>query len=219
MDNNFKKMATVILLPLVLFSCDIFKNNQSQAVRTPQSDESDSNNSSPIEQSVAEAVNTVASRYQSAATNISNLCSLPREFTNPVLYDQYCGRSCLPANNSCDEHSDCCSHRCTNGVCQVGGGHFVPIGERCRDYTECETGKCNPHPTEPYKICYGSLSRGICEFITETCIESDNCCSGSCFKNKCIGSEQYPASKGQSCYLEHRECASNQCNFLTNRCR
>ncbi len=213
METKLKKLCALILLCISFSSCEFFKSASTIGARNPQSE--DSNSDGP---NVSEIANNIH-EFAQKSTNISKLCSLPREYTNPVLYDQYCGQSCGAVGNSCEEHSDCCSSRCTNGTCQAGGNHFVPIGKICSQPSDCETGLCDPHPVLPYKICYGSLSKGICEFITETCTQPDNCCSRSCYKNKCIGSAKYPAGYGQPCYLEHSECSSNNCNFTTNRCR
>lgn len=150
----------------------------------------------------------------------SAVCSLPREMIKPEVYDKYCGNGCLPPSQRCEDHADCCSHNCSGGVCQPGNGSFVPIGKRCQQATDCETGLCEPHPQQGFKICYGSLSRGICSFVSEPCLNADNCCSLRCSSSKkCIGSPKNPARTGQPCYNDHDECASNQCNFTTHRCR
>lgn len=240
MGASLKKLSLFLVLPLLFSSCDFFTKTSSTISRVPQSDESetyDKNEPGASLDSAAEIIQQNAQAFSHSVSksasesiqkfndnipndsNISKLCSLPREFANPVLYDQYCGNSCTPVNSTCEDHSDCCSHRCSNGVCQPGGGHFVPVNGRCQQPSDCETGLCSRHPVLPYKICYGSVVKGVCSFVNESCLDTDNCCSGRCFKNKCIGSPKYPANTGQSCYNDHDECASNQCNFITHRCR
>lgn len=228
---NLKKLFIFILLPLAFSSCQFLTGATENGARNPQSEVEDhaeetlvvnAKNSELIVKGAAEEVAQVVGAKQVAPENLSDiekLCSLPREFTNPVLYDQYCGNSCKAVGNSCEDHSDCCSHRCSGGVCQAGGGFFVPITQRCTEPSQCETGLCSPHPAQPYKICYGSLAKGVCEFSGEPCIQADNCCSNRCYKNKCVGAPSFPNSVGKPCYTDNNECASNQCNFTTHKCR
>ena len=240
MVTKLKRLSILILLSLVFSSCEFLMKDSVKGVRTPQSDDSDptpSNNKTPSQgllDAVVETERNMSATEQKSAeeliknynsndperqSNISKLCSLPREFANPALYDRYCHFTCLNVGNHCEEHRDCCSRSCSNGTCQAANGQFAAIGEKCSEPAECETGLCVAHPTLHHKICYGSLSRGVCSFSEESCFQDDNCCSGRCYKNKCVGSPKYPNGAGQTCYTDNNECASNQCVFLSHRCR
>lgn len=244
MGANLKKLSILILLPLIFSSCEFFiKESHVKGVRTPQSEGADPEqdpapSNTPASDAKNNLINTVQeknewSQVRSAEeiiesspvnspereSNIAKLCSLPREFANPALYDKYCSFTCRAVDKRCEDHKDCCSHRCSGGICQPGSNHFVPVGERCHQSSDCETGLCQMDPNNSYKICYGSVSRGVCSFPTETCTQDDNCCSLKCYNNKCIGSPKNPVGALQPCYLDNNECASNQCDFGSHTCR
>lgn len=213
-DESFSDLETA----QVTSSADLMTNKLADINKHTMT-ESERNVKIPQQMSAADIIQSSRENSPERQSLIDKLCSLPREFANPVLYDRYCHFTCLNVGNHCEEHNDCCSHNCSGGLCQAGNNQFVPIGEKCFEPSQCETGLCAAHPTRPYKICYGSLSRGICSFSEESCFQDDNCCSGRCYKNKCVGSPKYPNGAGQACYTDNNECASNQCVFISHKCR
>lgn len=169
----------------------------------------------------AEAIERVEVQRQvdDLESTYSKLCSMPREFVNPQVYDQYCrNRSCLRAGESCGNASSCCSKMCIKNRCATNNTHKLLPGEICRTDDECYTNNCSAAPGGSYKICYGDNATPYCSRVGQTCGENRHCCSSSCSENKCWGSRKDPAPIGYPCRGDNAECESRFCNLQRRRC-
>ena len=73
----------------------------------------------------------------------------------------------LPVRSECDEHTDCETGLCHDGVCKI------PLDKDCTNNIDCITGRCD-------NICLIPRKEG------ETCDEPSDCTSGHCGNEKCV---------------------------------
>ncbi len=153
-----------------------------------------------------------------SASTYQKICALPPQFIKPEIYRLYCrNRSCLRPGYSCTLSKSCCSGMCANSVCVASSEHQALPGEICENNSECFSNDCRPHPYKNSRICYGSTGE-FCSRVSDTCTDNTNCCSGNCFKNRCLGSQKDPAIVGSYCYADNSECESYYCNPQSHRC-
>lgn len=147
------------------------------------------------------------------------LCSLPRQFIKPEIYERYCGNGiCLAYGNSCSLSKSCCSGMCIDKKCASSEKLKGFPGQRCQLHSDCYSNSCQTAGNSNYKVCIGNSDPSSCSNLREYCKEDSNCCSGVCHGNRCLGSAADPAGIGQYCFADHSECASRNCDLETHRC-
>lgn len=111
--------------------------------------------------------------------------------------------------------TNCRSGKTTGGICQASSYFRGFAGMRCSSDTDCISNRCGFD-----KKCYAGNDSLSCKWVNETCSTFDNCCTGNCLNNRCVGRGSLNCNQGQCPNLVGKICATEgqRVQFETECC-